>query len=216
MKNKKRLWAFVLGTFTAYSVFASTNYENNKLANTTINNATKKPHPAVAHHVGDCYGGGVIIYMNDETSSSAKQHGLIAALADIPKSFEWDTQASHQSTVKTRATLFTGSKNTSAIISTIGANRARAASATQHYSQGNYHDWHLPSKDELSMMYWQPMTHGGDKFWTTCGGTALSGATYWSSTQSKSLQAWGLSFAGGVVVVANKQSPLLVRAIRAF
>ena len=216
MKDSKWLWSLLaLGTFTVFSVHALTDSKNSTTTNYPTKGSPKKNNSTATHRVGDCFGGGVITYING-AKTVGKQHGLIAALADIPKSFEWDTQANKQSTVKTGSSIFTGRSNTTTAISKIGAERAHAASAALHYTDGKFHDWYLPSKDELSTMYWQAITHGREKFWKNCGGTSLSGATYWSSTQSTPIKAWGLSFAGGVVVTANKTSPLLVRAVRAF
>ena|SRR3990167_9578004 len=197
MKINKWLLTPLLGTLIGFSVFAASNKTLTTL-----------------HHVGDCYGGGVIFYVNNTANAPVGQRGLIAGASDVVGSFSWDTNPAGQDVPKTQTTLFSGAANSATIASQIGA-RAQAVAASRHYTDGTYHDWYLPSQNELSTLYFNALTHG-PKFWTTCSGSAPSAATYWSSTQDGVINAWGVSFAGGVIVVAHKNNPFLVRPIRAF
>ena len=173
------------------------------------------PQTAPTYHVGDCYGGGVIFYVNKSPNAVPGQQGLIVAPADVASSFPWDTQAGGQDVATTQPVLFTGCTNTTDTLTKLGKSRAQAASAAHSYTDGQYHDWVLPSQMELSTLYFQAAA-SGPSFWTNCKATPPSGATYWTSTQSDPKNAWGVSFAGGVVVIANKNNPLLVRAVRVF
>ncbi len=216
MKDKKCLWIHLIGAFITFSVHASTqstmtqSLKNQLKIDSTSNNGSTN-----GHHIGDCYGGGVVFYIHKDTHAPAGQRGLISAPTDTVGSFNWDIQAGGQDVPKTQAPLFTGTKNTQSIIAKVGKNRAQAASAATNYAYGSYHDWYLPSQHELSTMYFSSLTSGAN-FWKKCGATAPSAATYWSSTQHGASDAWAVSFAGGIVVVAKKNNPLMVRAVRAF
>ena len=203
MKACQRLLIALLGAFVVFPVFAKTNSAPTKLNEATV------------HHVGECYGGGVIFYVNKTPNAPAGLRGLIAANADVAGSFAWDTKANGQEVLKTEARLFSGDVNSARIVGQIGSARAQAVSTSYHYTDGTYHDWYLPSQTELSTLYFHALAKGSS-FWTHCGATVPSAATYWSSTQEGLTNAWGVSFAGGVVVVAHKNNSFLVRPIRAF
>ncbi len=170
---------------------------------------------SAAHHVGECYAGGIIFYVNKTPNAPRGERGLVVARADLVNSFAWDTNPSGQDVPKTQAGLFGGKFNESTILSTMSGSRAQAVSAARRYTDGTYHDWYLPAQHELSTLYFQALARG-PKFWTACGGVVPSAATYWSSTQDGAINAWGVSFAGGVVVVAHKNNSFLVRPVRAF
>ena len=203
MSSAKWVWFFLLESFVVFS----------GLAATTAVQPTAKVAPK--HYVGECFGGGVVFYVNKSPTAPVGQRGLIVAPIDVKGSFPWDTKVNSIDLPLTQPALFTGCTNTSETIKQVGASRAQAMAAAQAYTEGTYHDWSLPSQMELSTLYFQAAA-SGPEFWTNCKATPLSGATYWTSTQSNPSSAWGVSFAGGVVVIANKNSPLLVRAVRVF
>ncbi|MEI6336095.1 MAG: DUF413 domain-containing protein [Methylococcaceae bacterium] len=66
-------------------------------------------------------------------------------------------------------------------------------------------DWHLPSKDELTLLYEQRIVVGG-----------FTDSLYWSSTETSNRDAGCQSFLSGHQVVSFKFNLLRVRAIRAF
>lgn len=115
-------------------------------------------------------------------SDSTREHGLIAAEQDLPGLYTWDS----------------------------------AKIACEAYSVTvdgvTYDDWHLPSKDTLSLLYFFRSNVGGFK-----------GDRYWSSTKSKDYLfdnengAWLQGFQeGGMVYALFFDTPCNVRAIRSF
>ncbi len=77
----------------------------------------------------------------------------------------------------------------------------------QHSTAGkNYTDWRLPTKDELDLLYDQR---------TIVGGFAYD-HHYWCSTEYGTVHAFGLDFNDGSEVLADKNPPGRVRAIRSF
>jgi hypothetical protein len=91
-----------------------------------------------------------------------------------------------------------------------------AAQLCRSYSQGEYSDWFLPSKDELNLMYKNLELKGLGEF---------SVGWYWSSSQSNSDGAWCQRFSDGNQqseasrygnYFANKWLSYSVRAIRQF
>ena len=83
-----------------------------------------------------------------------------------------------------------------------------AADLCANLTLGGYSDWFLPSKDELSQMYFNLHQQG-------LGG--FSNFYYWSSSEAAYNNAWVRRFANGTLDVANKNlTTLYVRAVRAF
>jgi hypothetical protein len=76
-----------------------------------------------------------------------------------------------------------------------------AISAAQSYGYG----WHLPTKEELNLLYQQKDIVGGfaDDF-------------YWSSTNVGEGSAWQQNFGGGGQIPYNHNDKCMVRAVRAF
>ncbi|MFH1897358.1 MAG: DUF1566 domain-containing protein [Candidatus Desantisbacteria bacterium] len=73
------------------------------------------------------------------------------------------------------------------------------------YRGGGHADWHLPSKEKLSALYWQKSVVGG-----------FGSEYYWSSTEYSSDDAWYQSFVNGFQDYNDKNFILCVRAVRAF
>jgi len=72
-------------------------------------------------------------------------------------------------------------------------------------SAGNHYDWHLPSKDELNIMYQNKEMTGN-----------FTGYNYWSSSESTTSKAWCQNFSSGVQNTQYKNNTYRVRAIRRF
>ena len=87
----------------------------------------------------------------------------------------------------------------------MGAEANTAAKITDAYALNGYTDWFLPSKDELNLLYQQKTVVGG-----------FANNSYWSSSQSHSNNAWYQYFFDGNQYSYGKNSPLPVRAVRAF
>ena len=112
------------------------------------------------------------------------QHGLIAATA-----------------------LGTGSANTTMIITVQGATTTDyAAGVARAYAGGGYHDWYLPSRDELNQLYVNRVALGGT--WPA--------RDYWSSTELSPLGAYLEDFTNGHMSADVKTDLQGVRAVRSF
>jgi hypothetical protein len=73
------------------------------------------------------------------------------------------------------------------------------------YANNSKTDWHLPSKDELEVLYAQRNTVGG-----------FSTSAYWSSSEYTGSNAWYQIFYGGDQNNFGKDYILYVRPVRAF
>ena len=75
----------------------------------------------------------------------------------------------------------------------------------QRLASAHGQGWHLPSKDELALLYKQKDVVGG-----------FSSLYYWSSTDLDSSNAWNQYFSNGSQSVYAKNSTLPVREVRTF
>ena len=80
-----------------------------------------------------------------------------------------------------------------------------AKKACDGLNENGYSDWHLPSKDELSKLYYAKSAVGG-----------FSDYFYWSSTEGSANYAWSQYFYDGSQYGDYKVDTLCVRAVRAF
>lgn len=157
--------------------------------------------------IGDSYQGGKVFYIlqpSDPGYVSGETHGLIAATADQGTSIAW-WNGSYTTTGATGTALGTGSANTTAIIASQGNTGSYAAKICRDYTDGVYHDWYLPSKDELNKLYLQKSAVGG-----------FANDYYWSSTQDGKFSARIQSFYSGGQAILSSNLQYYVRAIRAF
>jgi len=142
-----------------------------------------------------------IVYYIDSTG----QHGLVTAKAD-QGTFTW----ANGPFITTGATSYTdGYTNTGFILAELGNSGSYAALACYNYFLGYYgccgNFWFLPSKDQLSLMYYQKDLVGG-----------FANLRYWSSSESDSSHAWSQDFSNGQQDTSDKSSVYGVRAIRSF
>jgi hypothetical protein len=157
----------------------------------------------ITYTIGQAAQGGVVFWI-DETG----QHGLVAATADQNAAAPWYN--GNTNTNATRSGVFGGKFNTEKIISGIGSGSYAAILAAEH-TGGQYGDWYLPSKNELSIMFTQKNSIGG-----------FVAATYWSSTELDeepgliAENANQVNFSTGVVSTVSKNTLNRVRAIRSF
>ncbi|NTW31778.1 MAG: hypothetical protein HGB12_04000 [Bacteroidetes bacterium] len=158
-----------------------------------------------SYTVGQSYGGGIIFYLD-----ITKCHGLIADANDLSGTYKWSSISSGVG-----ASSYDGFSNTEAII--LIGDVSGAAYTCRHSNVGDYTDWYLPSKDELSRLYAQRNTVGGFS----------TGVSYWSSSEyevngSGTDQAWALSAIGQTYWTPilfyglSKATLYKVRCIRAF
>ncbi len=154
-------------------------------------------------HIGDSYGGGVIIWVD-----LAGEHGIIAAPSDQSDGLPWlvDTNIV---TYATYTNIYKGRLNTNSIVALQGAGDY-AAKICDDLVLNGYDDWYLPSKSELKEIYDNRAILNG-----------LSEDFYWSSTENDNSDwrtlAWYQTMAsGGHDAAMFKSYHARVRAVRSF
>lgn len=157
--------------------------------------------------IGGKHQGGIIFYLDD-----TGKHGLIAAPTDQNNTgLQW-FNGSFLTTNALGTDVGTGLANTG-IITQVQGEGSYAASLAANLIIGTYSDWHLPSKDELNLMY-NNIGPGAPAPLTNIG--KFIGYDYWSSSESSSNNAVGQNFATGAQSYYGKSGLLYVRAVRAF
>ena len=162
--------------------------------------------------VGDSFQGGKVAYIlqsGDPGHTAGEIRGLIAATSDQGTGIAW-WNGNYTSTGATATALGSGSTNTTAIITSQGNTGSYAAKICRDYTDGIYHDWYLPSDDELTKLYLNRTAIGGFSY------GPYEGSGYWSSTETGSSNAWRRMFLGGSNFSAWKYLPYNVRAVRSF
>jgi len=147
--------------------------------------------------------GGIVFYDKGEFTDGWRY--LEAAPHDASQGSSWSV-GNADVKVKTENGIGTGKANTKAIIAAQG-DGDYAALLCRSLTTGGYHDWFLPSRAELEML------------WTVLGKNGLGGFDkkwYWSSTRGKAgAVAWYQSFFNGETI-GIKTLQLNVRAVRSF
>jgi hypothetical protein len=154
--------------------------------------------------VGAFAHGGIVFYV-DETG----QHGLVAALEDLPGTYEWGCYGTSISGA-VDTVIGTGLQNTLEIVAGCSETPIAASEALSYEAEG-YSDWYLPSKHELLEMY---NTIGNGSPEGNIGG--FSNNWYWSSSESSYNRAWLVNFDNGGTHGFYKNYTSRVRVIRAF
>jgi hypothetical protein len=168
--------------------------------------------------IGDAYQGGVIAYFlvnGDSGYIVGETHGLIVSTTNQVSSFSSSYGPSYPlnyiTTGATATGIGSGLANTNTIITVQGSDNTYAATMARAYTGGGYTDWYLPSKDELSALYF-------NKTAVNTGLAVVSGSSlhnsYLSSSESRSDLAWSLFF--GTISEISKGTLFYVRAIRSF
>ena len=168
--------------------------------------------------LGDFHEGGVVFYV-DESG-----FGLIASVTDLGVA-DWATLYAVVPDAYNEA-IGGGEDNTNNAINHMGSTGAYAVHLTYNATDRGQSDWYLPSKDEL----WELMLNKEivDESSLLNGGEPLvSGAFYWSSTQTISdpryvygaySEMWDTSgnSVGPYAATNSKNEGMYVRAIRTF
>jgi len=174
------------------------------------------PPPLVA--IGDAYLGGIVAYIlqaGDPGYDAGTQHGLIAATVDQSQSTSgiiWAIPL-YQSTAVTGTDIIlgSGSANTDKIIAQNGVGSTYAAGLAREYTDGVYHDWYLPSLNELIKLYDNRVAIGNFALFDE----------YWSSSESGANKAWSYRFWDASQLSDGKNLDggmfyVYVRAVRSF
>jgi hypothetical protein len=154
--------------------------------------------------IGMDYKGGKIAYLltpSDPGYDANVQHGIIAAVSDLPGEVAWGC---NDKFLAGRSSIGTGSQNTIDIASGCSV-AGNAATLCSNLIQGGYDDWYLPSKDELNKLFLQMKVIGG--FREVC---------YWSSTETGKYNACTQIFDNGFQTANDKSTTFSVRPIRSF
>ena len=179
-------------------------------ANITISGSGTDEDPLVisekTHYVGEQYGGGIVFYVYDDG-----RHGLIAAIDELDPAIAWYNGIKRYTNTAGDG-IGAGEMNTALIISqqTIDNPMGNfAAKLCADYSVTvddiTYGDWYLPSKYELTLLFYERYFVG-----------TFSSEYYWSSTEFSSISAWCQNFNNGMQYNLDKSLPFGVRAIRSF
>ena len=181
------------------SVISCTKTINNKTSSISASSESNSSSQTTSFTIGQSYHGGIIFYI-DNTG----QHGLIAAISDQGTGISWK----HGPNVVTGASgteIGTGASNTEAIVAAFGKHSDYAAYLCYRYQAGAYHNWYLPSKAELNLMYKKRDIIGG-----------FSATNYWSSSEVSKGKAWDQEFGSGFQFKDDKTFTLNVRAVSSF
>lgn len=167
--------------------------------------------PGFKHYIGEVYKGGVIFSLWKDATGN--EHGLLVALADQSDSVPWSNIETKAIGVSAQS-FWNGTANTAAITKQNGQLKS-AASLCRVYAGAGYHDWYLPSAEELNLLYRNQVKIN---MALKKAGRPMDDNIYWSSTEAYDASAWGFAVYGGVTnnYVYSKYSALYVRAIRAF
>ncbi len=188
-----------LSVATLFLLAVACTKENIKSPTSPVNQPLLQISGAAKYHIGESYGGGIIFYLD-----STKKHGLIAATEDQGTGISWDADMNKE-TGAVGSAIGTGASNTKKIIKKLGTGSSYAADLCTSYAGGGFHDWFLPSKDELNQLYKQMSKVGG-----------FSATNYWSSTEVSKSKAVDQEFGEGYQFKDEKTFTLNVRAVRAF
>jgi hypothetical protein len=186
--------------------------------------------------IGDAFRGGYYAGLISHTANGVATHALIVA----PRATGASTALKWQSSTSTTGATspFDGAANTALMTS------SPAADFCTGLSIGGYSDWHLPSRYELEIAYYnlKPTTNSnntslginpysvpertvnytaGDPAQTSVaafqsgGAEAFPAVVHWSSTETSSTTAWRLEFQSGIQASGfSKDFEYSVRAFR--
>jgi hypothetical protein len=113
----------------------------------------------------------------------------------------------------THATDLTNGQNNTGVLANLlqtGGNTTPAAAWCSNMNYGGYHDWFLPSKNELNYVLYLNSTQKGGNL----GG--FQSSKYWSSTQRGAVDAWIQDFSNGAQGSINDTNSDYVRCARIY
>ena len=163
------------------------------------------------HYVGELYGGGIVVSV---WKTAGVEHGLIASLTNLSLGIQWTTPAFQSYYIGSMAqNPRNGSYNTFNIVVQAGTGTNYAAGLCQAYTGGDFTDWYLPAKYELTQCYTSQQIIN-----EVLGDTdGFQPSVYWSSTEGNmDYLAWAQSFNDGATFYDSKGVNYAVRAVRRF
>jgi Protein of unknown function (DUF1566) len=154
------------------------------------------------HYIGEQFEGGVIFYLD-----GSGQHGLIARCFDEVRTACWGPSG------ETGASFMNeGARNTKIIAAFIKNHvysdcPRPAACMCDTSTYGGFHDWYLPSINELKQVYDNQQVIGN-----------FLASDYCSSTESNSKDCWNIHFKPNKIIIFHykKYGEYFVRCIRKF
>ena len=202
-RNKNKYILFFLIIFIAFAFYKV--YVSEKISNRDNNQVYSPTHYALGD-IGPA--GGIVFYDRGSYTYSNGWRYLEAA----PVSTEWTVKEWGPTDVLIGATgteIGSGVGNTLRIVVRSNSHHEtdRAAQLCVALVYGGYSNWHLPSKDELNLIYENLYLEGVGGFYA--GG-------YWSSSEGDVSNAWGHSFYTGLQGYVPKHAGFRVRAVRDF
>jgi hypothetical protein len=164
------------------------------------------------HYIGEEFGGGVIFHL--WLDANGVEHGLIVDKTDLSTAQAWSnvTGTAIGASAQSR---WDGVGNSNAIVGQAG-HTSSAAALCLNSTNGGYNDWHLPSRQELNML-WNNYYTVARSLSQIAGATELQTAGYWSSRESNDGTAWRFFFTNfSGASYFSKGWAYYVRAVRAF
>ena len=155
--------------------------------------------------IGDRFQGGLIAHLFEEGEAGFirdEPHGLIVASDDQSSGISWINE--YKRTAATGISIGSGIVNTKEIIS-YQSPGSYAAKLCFDLSLEGYHDWFLPSRDELNKLFINRAAIGN-----------FLSQFYWSSTQFGYNCARNQNLGDGSTGTNYRSSNLCVRAVRIF
>lgn len=220
MKNKNKLGAlvFLVGLMGVLLANAQSAFKADGLVESTAG-GFKFPDGSVQktsaimggpYVIGGTGPAGGIVYF----ATTDGLHGMEAAPSDISPS---PTNTTTWGCFGTKVGAFasgigSGARNTDAILRGCGSSGSPAALADQSLSTSLYFDWHLPTKNDLALMYKTLYLNDLGDF---CVGGPPA-CYYWSSSEVDAERAWLQDFTDGSQDSSFKLNEGRVRAVRAF
>ena len=156
--------------------------------------------------IGDYYQGGIIFWLD-----SSGCHGLVCTSTDINTGIPW-WNGSFTTTDAKKNGIGAGIYNADRIYNSQGSG-SYASEICFLYQGDNYGDWYFTSRYELRLMYLN-IGQGNALGLGNIGG--FSNGSYWSSTESGSIDAYRKVFNNGFESNDFKYYSYRVRAVRRF
>jgi len=192
-------------------------YENQCVIQSTfsLNDYWSYDWDCTIYEVGDLAHGGIVFYVDYVDGTG--QHGLVAALEDLPNLYEWGCFEENVDGAD-GISIGTGYQNTMDIVTqgctpqnevAYDYNVITAAQASLNYESEGYDDWFLPSKDELYNMYNNLYAPEGVS-------NNFVNEPYWSSSEKSDQHSYDVNFDIGVSWDDDKSYLMRIRPIRSF